>query len=159
MDGVNRNRSEYDAQTANWLSGADDLDDSAKLEQNLELVANTDYLILSSNRNYGVIPRLETRYPISSQYYDLLFDGKLGFDIAYVYTRMPNLMGISLRPNTFSWPDIEEPPAIEAYFDELRSIDGGRFDESFTVYDQPMVIIFKNTGRLSAEKMSELFDY
>jgi hypothetical protein len=33
----------------------------------------------------------------------------------------------------------------------------GRFDESFTVYDQPLVIIFRNTGQLSPEQLLELF--
>jgi hypothetical protein len=157
IGGVARHRSEFDAQTVNWLSGVDGLDDPLKMEQNLDLVAGADYLVLSSNRNYGVIPRLQERYPLSSQYYHLLFDGRLGFDVAYVGTRMPNLFGLSLRTDSFSWPGIEKNPTVEQYFDEQRGINLGRFDESFTVYDQPLVIILKNTGKLSAEEMAELF--
>jgi hypothetical protein len=157
IDGQLRLRSEFVDSTVNWLSGVDQFDDQTKLEENLQLVAGSDYLILSSNRNYGVIPRLEERYPLSSQYYPLLFDGRLGFDIIYVGTRMPNLLGFSLRPDTFSWPGLGENPVVERYFEEKRAWNGGRFDESFTVYDQPLVIIFKNNGNLSMEEMVSLF--
>ena len=80
-------------------------------------------------------------------------------DIAYVETRTPNLFGLSLRPDSFTWPGIEKHPSVEQYFEQLRGINIGRFDESFTVYDQPLVIILKNTGKLSAEEMAELFQF
>jgi hypothetical protein len=155
----NRHRSEYNAQEVNWLTGADGFDNSTKLEENLELVAEADYLVLSSNRNYGVIPRLDKRYALSSQYYHLLFSGELGFEVAFVYTRMPNLFGLYLRPDTFVWPGLEKNPEVEAFFDDYRTINLGRFDESFTVYDQPLVIIFKNIDGLSADEMGALFEY
>jgi hypothetical protein len=142
----------------NWLTGTGALDDRAKLEENLSLVSRADYVILSSNRNYGGIPRLEERYPLSSQYYNLLFDGELGFEITYVGTRMPNLLGFNLKPDPFSWSGLDTPQLISDYFDSLPGISGGRFDESFTVYDQPLVIILKNTARLPAAEMSSLFD-
>ena len=37
-----------------------------------------DYLVLSSNRLWGSIPRLPMRYPMTTLYYKLLFEGKLG---------------------------------------------------------------------------------
>ena len=123
------------------------------------MVASTDYLILSSNRNYGVIPRLDDRYRLSSQYYHLLFDGQLGFEVAYVGTRTPNLFGLSLNPDSFSWPGIDTPGAVDEYFDENPGLNGGRFDESFTVYDQPLVIILENSGRMTAAEMAELFEF
>lgn len=159
LDGEMRLRGEFTANVVNWLSGISELDSHQKIEENLALVADSDYVILSSNRNYGVIPRLDDLYPASSQYYHLLFDGRLGFDIAYVGTRTPNLFGFSLKPDTFSWPGIVTPKPVEKFFDDIPGLDGGRFDESFTVYDQPLVIILKNTARLSAEEMAELFDY
>ncbi len=159
IEAVKRRRSEFEDYTVNWLSGAGILDDRQKIEENLELVAGTDYLILSSNRNYGVIPRLEELYPLSSQYYHFLFEGELGFEVAYVGTRTPNLFGLNLKPDTFSWPGLTAPDAVKEYWEELPGLNGGRFDESFTVYDQPLVIILKNTGRLSAEEMAALFQF
>jgi hypothetical protein len=157
VDGVLRRRSEYSSEMVNWLTGTGDLDNRDKLDENLSLVSQADYVILSSNRNYGVIPRLEERYPLSSQYYQMLFDGRLGYEIEYAGTRTPNLFGIYLKPDSFSWPGLETPQPILDYFDSLPGISGGRFDESFTVYDQPLVIILKNTEKLSAAEMSELF--
>lgn len=159
LDGETRRRSEFSAKTVNWLSGTGDLDNQQKMEENLDLVTGADYVILSSNRNYGVIPRLDERYPLSSQYYHLLFDGRLGFEVDYVGTRTPNLFGFSLKPETFSWPGVVAPQTVIDYFNDLPGLNGGRFDESFTVYDQPLVIILKNTGMLSAAEMAELFEH
>jgi hypothetical protein len=157
IDGELRRRSEYSSEMVNWLTGPGELDNRDKLATNLSLISQADYVILSSNRNYGVIPRLEERYPLSSQYYQLLFDGRLGYEIEYAGTRTPNLFGIYLKPDPFSWSGLETPQPILDYFDNLPGISGGRFDESFTVYDQPLVIILKNTEKLSAAEMSELF--
>jgi hypothetical protein len=141
----------------NWLSGTESQDSPEKLNQNLALVAGSDYLALASNRNYGVIPRLPERYPLSSQFYRLLFDGQLGFEVAYVGTRMPNLFGLHLTPDSFGWPNLNAPVEVKNYLAEHSGLAMGRFDESFTVYDQPLVIIFRNTGRLSAEQLNERF--
>jgi hypothetical protein len=40
----------------------------------------------------------------------------------------------------------------------MNGIAGGRFDESFTVYDQPLVMIFQNVGHLTAEEMLSRFE-
>jgi 4-amino-4-deoxy-L-arabinose transferase-like glycosyltransferase len=141
----------------NWLSGTESQDSPEKLNQNLALVAGSDYLALASNRNYGVIPRLPERYPLSSQFYKLLFDGQLGFEVDYVGTRMPNLFGLHLTPDSFGWPNLNAPVEVKNYLAEHSGLAMGRFDESFTVYDQPLVIIFRNTGRLSAEQLNERF--
>lgn len=137
----------------NWLSGIEDQDDLAKLAENLAEVSHSDYLVLASNRNYGVIPRLPERYPLSSQYYRLLFDSQLGFEVAYVGTRQPNLFGVSLVPDPFGWPGLTPPAVVEAFLTDGPGLEMGRFDESFTVYDQPLVIIFRNEERLTAEQM------
>ncbi|MEZ4518994.1 MAG: hypothetical protein R3C44_19955 [Chloroflexota bacterium] len=34
----------------------------------------------------------------------------------------------------------------------------GRVDESFTVYDQPLTMIFRNTDHLSVEELRAAFD-
>ncbi|UCG23384.1 MAG: phospholipid carrier-dependent glycosyltransferase [Chloroflexota bacterium] len=157
VDGQDLRRGIFQLGDVNWLSGTESHDSLEKLNWNLALVAESDYLALASNRNYGVIPRLPERYPLSSQFYRLLFDGQLGFEVAYVGTRMPNLLGLHLTPDSFRWPDLGAPIEVEQYLAEQSGLAMGRFDESFTVYDQPLVIIFRNTGRLSAEQLSERF--
>lgn len=153
-----QSRDIYELADVNWLSGTEGYDNPAKLEENLALIAEADYLVLSSNRNYGVIPRLPERYPLSSQYYRLLFESQLGFEVAYVGTRFPNLFGFHLKHDSFSWPGLEPPPEIVDFLNDFPGPNWGRFDESFTVYDQPMVIIFQNKANLTADEMMAYFD-
>ena len=157
VDGRARYRSEYPNAELTWLTNPDDLDDEAKLAQNLALLAEADYLTLTSNRVYGVVPRLPQRYPLSSQYHQLLLDGKLGYEPVLVVDRAPNLAGVYWRADTFGWPGLRPSPAITAYLNQFHNINGGRADESFIVYDQPLTILFENTGKLTAEEMLALF--
>ncbi|GMQ78563.1 MAG: hypothetical protein BMS9Abin02_1082 [Anaerolineae bacterium] len=147
----------YMNDAVNWLSGTGILDNEDKLSSNLAKVADSDVIVIVSNRNYGVISRLKELYPLSSQYYPLLFDGSLGYELSFVTTRTPSVLGLNLVPDPFGWPELNPPELVDAYFDELGGISLGRFDESFTVYDQPLVMIFKNQERLSAEEMAEQF--
>lgn len=98
------------------------------------IVANlqeSDYVILSSNRLYGSIPRLPWRYPITSRYYELLFQERLGFELVATFTSYPSLLGLEINDDAA--------------------------DESFTVYDHPKVLIFGRTRQLSEEESSHLF--
>ncbi|HUS94634.1 MAG TPA: glycosyltransferase family 39 protein [Patescibacteria group bacterium] len=155
--GTTGQASHYGEKSVNWLSGTEELDSPEKVRENLAALADADYIALASNRNYGVIPRLPERYPLSSQYYPLLFEGLLGYDVVYVGSRMPNILGFHLKPDSFQWPGLVVPREVEKYLDSKPGISLGRFDESFTVYDQPLVIILRNTKNLSADEMYHLF--
>jgi hypothetical protein len=153
-----RRRTAYRSESLNWLSEAGANDDEDKLRRNLSLLAEADYVIVASNRVYGVVPRLPGRYPISGQYYQLLFDGSLGYEPVFVNGRSPHMSDFHLWPDRFGWPDLQPPVAVADYLnDKLPGLNGGRGDESFTVYDQPLPIIFENRGRLTAEEMRQLF--
>ncbi len=157
VDGELRQRSEYPNQELTWLTGPDQFDDVDKLNANLERLAEAEYLTVMSNRVYGVVPRLPERYPLSSQYHQLLFDGELGYEPVFVNTRMPNLLGFNFYPDSFVWPEIRPSSFVADYLDTFPGVNGGRFDESFTVYDQPLVTIYKNSRKLTAAEMGELF--
>lgn len=90
-----------------------------------------DYVIISSNRLYGSIPRLPWQYPTQSKYYELLFAEKLGFLKVHTTQVTPELLGI----------EINDQPA----------------DESFTVYDHPRVDVFKKVSELTDEQYRTLF--
>ena len=62
-----------------------------------------------------------------------------------------------LRPDSFAWPGLVPPAPVESYLNQFTGISGGRFDESFTVYDQPLVMIFENVGGKSAAEMRAYF--
>lgn len=87
-----------------------------------------DYIVLASNRLFTPLPKLancsrtpERCYPLTTEYYEQLFAGKLGFTKVADFTSRPTL------------PD---------WLGGLEIVDDNA-DESFTVYDHPHVIIFK----------------
>ncbi|MHB1131711.1 MAG: DUF2298 domain-containing protein [Chloroflexota bacterium] len=107
-----------------------DDDTEAKLRDLIATLRRADYVVLSSNRLYGSIPRLPQRYPVTTRYYQLLFAGQLGFQLEREFTNYP-----TLGP----W----------------RLIDDGA-DESFTVYDHPKVLIFRKQTTLAESQLRAL---
>ncbi len=158
VDGRQRSRNEYPNAELSWLTGPDAADDEAKLTTNLDLMAGAEYLTVLSNRSYGVVPRLPDRFPISGQYHQLLFDGALGYELVWVGERSPSLFGVTLRADTFGWPGLNPPATVADYLTQRPSLSLGRADESFIVYDQPLTMIFRNTGKLTAAEMRDAFD-
>jgi len=102
-----------------------DDDTAAKRRTLVDQLAQTDYIILSSNRLYRSIPRTPWRYPMTRRYYELLFSGALGFRLERSFTSYPRL-------------------------GPLEIADDGA-EEAFTVYDHPHVLIFKKTPSFSRE--------
>lgn len=95
------------------------------------VLAQTDYIYIASNRLYGSIPRLPWRYPVQIQFYNLLYGGKLGYQLVHTSLVTPQIFGIN--------------------------IDDQSADESFTVYDHPRVDIFKKVSNLTDAQYSVLF--
>jgi len=158
LDGARRRREEYPNRELTWLALPDAADDQAKLMDNLQRLAEAEYVTILSNRVYGVVPRLPDRFPLSSRYYGLLFDGSLGYEPVWVGGRFPRLFGITLRPDLFGPPGLTPPAAVAGYLGDQFALSLGRVDESFVVYDQPLTMIFRNTGGLSAAEMRAAFD-
>ena len=103
-----------------------------KLTQFIQALTQTDYIVVSSHRTHGVIRQLPLRYPMTSQYYDELFAGALGFAPVQTITNYPNLFG---------W-----------------EIDDSEAEEQFIVFDHPTVHIFEKTAAYSPEKVRELLE-
>jgi YYY domain-containing protein len=101
-----------------------------KLNSMVDNLTQADYIILSSNRLYGSIPRLPMRYPMTTRYYQLLFSGKLGYERIKDFTSYPSLFGMQI-------PDQSA-------------------EESFSVYDHPRVQIFKKTAAFDPERVRKL---
>lgn len=93
------------------------VDDRGKLDALLDQLDRADYIVLSSDRLAGVIPRLPERYPMTSAYYRMLFSGDLGFESVARFTDAPSLFGVRIDDHTA--------------------------EEAFTVYDHPRVMIFR----------------
>ncbi len=96
-----------------------DEDSAAKRDLLYRWLGETDYIVITSNRLYDSITRLPMRYPLTTRYYELLFAGKLGFELVHEETSFPSLFGIT--------------------FDDRSA------EEAWSVYDHPVVLIFQKT--------------
>ena len=124
-------------------------DDAEKIENIASAVAHSDLIILSSSRLYGVILRLPERYPLTSAYYRDLFSGKLGFILDRTFARYPTIFGVSLIDNPLLKPRLPDPGIKWPH----PSVSFGTADESFTVYDHPLVLVFRNVSHLSTAEI------
>ncbi|MBN1313355.1 MAG: glycosyltransferase family 39 protein [Anaerolineae bacterium] len=129
-------------------------DDETKLNEHLRCLAGAEYLIVASSRHYGVIPRLDERYPLTAAYYRALFGGELGFELTRTFERPPTLLGWSLVDDPFRRAGLPNP--LGGWGD--RAINLGLADEAFTLYDHPLVLVFRNQGRFSAERMRDVVE-
>ncbi|MBI4308155.1 MAG: glycosyltransferase family 39 protein [Chloroflexi bacterium] len=125
-------------------------DDASKRDTLAQQLAEADAVVFYSNRLYGTIPRLSDRYPMSSRYYRLLFNGDLGFELAYTATSYPDLLGVSLVDDTFGRPGLPPPAPLRDFRPSPVSVNLGYADESFTVYDHPKVMVFRKVRRMDA---------
>ncbi len=126
-------------------------DDSAdKLVRFEQAIQQADYIVMTSNRQWGTTPRVPERYPLTSAYYRNLlgcpvendvvdcyrvakpgmFKGNLGFDLVSVFQSDPNIGDFK----------------INTQFAE----------EAFTVYDHPKVLIFKKTTDYSVDNVAQI---
>jgi hypothetical protein len=132
VDGQPRRIQDY---TVRVLALYDEPDDVAKWSSLAVDLSQSDYIIIASRRLYGSIPRLPDRYPLASHYYDRLFAGELGFELAGEFTRGPAWLNPSLPP---------VPDAAPAWLHP---------DESFVVYDHPRALVFHNVEHLNAAEL------
>jgi len=132
-----------------------DRDDEAKLATLLDALEQNDYIVLASNRLYNTIPRLPARYPLTSRYYHLLFGEQLGFELVYSAATYPCLCGVEVVNDTFHDPDLPKPALLRAAEAERRALVLGRADESYSVYDHPMTLVFQKVEALSREELRQ----
>ncbi|MCA9382847.1 glycosyltransferase family 39 protein [Candidatus Dojkabacteria bacterium] len=96
------------------------------LEELREILADTDYIVVTSNRIYPTKLRLIEQNPIAGQFYAQLFDGTLG------YKQIAEFDRDTVLEDLFSGDEFNgiELPATFQY------------DESFKVFDQPTILVF-----------------
>ncbi|GCE09913.1 glycosyltransferase family 39 protein [Dictyobacter aurantiacus] len=100
------------------VSGLDmySYDNPAKIRALTAALANSDVLVLTSDRWDQPATRLLQYYPVTSHYYHMLFQGRLGFRLAARFENHPHLLGITLNDSDS--------------------------DPSFSIFDHPTVRIF-----------------
>lgn len=108
-------------------------DSEIKRQELIQKLEQADYIILASNRLYVPLMKLEERYPMTSRYYQLLFEERLGFKKAAEFTSYPMFQ---LLVSSFKF-----------------QVNDDSADESFTVYDHPKVMIFRKITPLDYGKI------
>lgn len=111
-----------------------DEDNEKKIVYYAETLSKAEYIVINSRRLYGTLVNLEEKYPVTSKYYKLLFNGSISYQKIAEFTVYPTLgMG------SWQWE-----------FNDDKS------EESFQVYDHPHVMIFQNTEHLSPGRIGEI---
>lgn len=134
-----------------------DEDTPQKLDALLSWLNEADYIVLSSNRLYGAMARLPLRFPLMNEYYRLLFNGQLGFDLAADFNPLPRL-------GLLQWDDQERDQPVLAYAPLTSGTAPGirvpypTAEEAFSVYDHARVLIFSKSPNFTKSNARALLD-
>jgi hypothetical protein len=90
-----------------------------------QLLQKADYYILSSNRGWGSIPTVPSRYPLMSQYYQALLNDNC--------EKQKKLTGVCFK----------KIKSFEPYYYKFIKYPNSWVEETFTVYDHPTVLIYE----------------
>jgi hypothetical protein len=135
-----------------------DPDDDEKLTQLVATLQVVDYIVISSNRLYGSISRLPERYPLTARYYQRLFAEELGFELVYFAQVYPQLGPVRIVHDTLSAPGLPTPALLAQQGRGPADLVLGYADESYSVYDHPMPLIFRRAGVLSPGDLRRALD-
>jgi len=102
-----------------------DPDTSEKWQKIKEFLQKEDYYVLSSNRGWGSIPTVPSRYPLMSQYYQALLNDNC--------EKQKKLIGVCFK----------KIKIFEPYYYQFIKYPDSWVEETFTVYDHPTVLIYE----------------
>ncbi|MDP6723498.1 MAG: hypothetical protein QGF59_32840, partial [Pirellulaceae bacterium] len=116
-------------------------------------LSRADYIVFYSNRLFATLPRLEERYPASTNFYERLFNGSLGYELVHTDSSVPSLLGVAYDEDTFGRTDLGEPDGYEGIDSAIATVSFGWADESFYVYDHPKTLVFENVEGLGQQEL------
>lgn len=99
-------------------------DNSGKIQYYAEKLSNADYIIIASRRMSGTFINLTDMFPVTAKYYQLLFEGELGYDLIGDFHSYPEFFGYEINDDAS--------------------------EETFQVFDHPKISIFKNNKKFAA---------
>jgi hypothetical protein len=133
-----------------------DEDSPEKMEKIAGQLHDADYVIVFTNRAYGTIPRLTERYPLGSKYHEILFSGKLGFEMVYCAISYPSFLGVTFMDDTFTRSKLPVPEGMDICSPGGIIINMGFADETFTVFDHPISMGFSKVTDLTQGEILDL---
>ena len=126
-------------------------DSVQKMEAVAQKLARAETLVFYSNRTYGAIARAPDRYPYSSAYYNALFRGDLGYELAASFSSYPTLMGIAFADDPFTRAGVPAPTGLTQ--PAPLTLRLGYADNDAITYDHPLVLVFRNTARYDSRQL------
>jgi len=115
--------------------GLDEVEASKKpglIQELVNKIAGSDYIIIGSRRLYANRLRLKDKYPLAANYYTLLFNGQLGFDKIKEFSSYPKILNIEINDD--------------------------QAEETFQVFDHPKVLIFQNQKHLFVNDLTKILN-
>jgi YYY domain-containing protein len=125
-------------------------DNPEKLDRFITTLDQTEYIIITSSRQWATTTRVPERYPLTSEYYRQLMGCPINLSIEACYNRaLPGdyqgNLGFTLIKTFQSNPKIG-----------ILEINDQPAEEAFTVYDHPKVFIFKKDAGFSREDVADI---
>ncbi len=116
------------------------LDENPRLfEELLNHLEQSDYIFIPSRRIFKNYLRLPERYLLTTKYYQLLFSSKLGFEKVAEFSSFPRLPISQIGP--------------------IRLITNDEnAEETFTVFDHPVIRIYRKAKPFTIEQYRSLFE-
>jgi len=112
-------------------------DNPNKLVRFLDILNQAEYIFITSSRQWGSLPRIPQRFPMSAEYYRQLLGCPDEKSIEWCY----NVAEPGMYDGNLGYELVEtfqSDPAVGAL-----SVNDQFSEEAFTVYDHPKVLIFK----------------
>lgn len=116
-----------------------------KRERWITMLDQSDYIYINSNRRYDSQTRLPVRFPLTERYYEVLFSGELGFDLVATFQETFELGPIKISDQYL--PNYDAPAWLNEY----------EAEEAFTVYDHPVIFLFKKRPDYTSENTRAIF--
>ena len=128
-------------------------DTIVKVVDLVKMLVDADYIMAYSNRPWGSVARLPERFPYSSTYYQALFAEELGYELVQGFARYPTFAGVSFVHDPFTRSTIPPPASVPGLKEAPLALNLGYADENIVNYDHPLVLVWRNTGRLSEDAL------
>lgn len=122
-------------------------DQEKKVQRIAEVLSESDFLYLSSNRQVGTVGRLPKYFPIAASFYQKLLGCSAREYMPYCYSRTQ----LNERHGELGYELIKTFESYPKLFG--LSVNTQLADEAFQVYDHPRVLIFKNRDHLSKAEL------
>lgn len=119
-------------------------DQEAKRQLMATALDHSDYIFIGTNRRYDSNTRIPSRWPMTMRYFEALFNGELGFELAGVFQE------------TFELGPLRVSDQYLPVYNAPRWLNEFEAEEAFHVYDHPAVLIFRKSPEYSSAKMRDI---